>query len=482
MTDINDYKNGEDKEWLKQHPGRQTGSVTNAIELPVKWLITLDGLRGEHDKLKFSMSKIKGMAETCILNDKWRKDNPMILEVHHDDDVYIFDGNHRARAAKLAKLNTYPCKINFYGGSESTFSVDKIIKKYASLGDSEMTNQQQHIEAMQKLINKAKIAIETGLNHKEVIAEMNQLASESGGNLGGDVDNFGSTTDQEYQNDRDTGEDIAGENDPNKGNQRRTGPREEPNDMVQEASSNKPCKDCGMPTDKCVCMKSQQPGNGKNPANTVPKIDPRQDPTKPRHAAFDLIVGLIKDSAQMTRRASHMEEIEIPFGDLKLENGVDYYMSGQGSQQHVSMLIDNYLKANVYPGNRRYTIARIEQTTNKLFVKVLLFDNQIEHEGAIDTKDGRLNKVSSVKSNKLQKTAWKMRLTEVIGENDDTGLVKCPIEGGFLTRSCGTCPFAGNPKTYIVDKGVECHFDEGAVWLNNLGVKEHRLLDNSSND
>ena len=81
---INDYEIGKDKNWLKQHPGRQTGSITKPVELPVKWLITLKGLRGEDEKLNFSMSKIKGMSETCILDDKWRKNNPMTLEVHHN--------------------------------------------------------------------------------------------------------------------------------------------------------------------------------------------------------------------------------------------------------------------------------------------------------------------------------------------------------------------------------------------------------------
>jgi len=480
MADVPyDYIVGRDKEWLKQHPGRQTGSITKAVEFPVKWLVELEGLRGEDKKLKFSMSKIKGMAESYILSEKWRADNPMILEVHHDGDVYIFDGNHRARAAKLAGLDTYPCKVKFYGGSEDKFNVQKILNKYTASLESEMTAQEKRILQMANLITTAKIAIQKRMNHQSVIAQIEQLATESGGNIGGDVDSFGTVTDQEYQNSRDGGIDYGGQNDPNKHNERRTGPRE-PNDMMQEASSNKPCKDCGMPTDKCVCMKSEQPTNGKNPANTAKRPDPQLDPGRSQKtAAFDMILALIKDNGKMTREASHMEEIEIPFSELKLEDGIDYNMSG--ATQHVSMLVDKYLRANVYHGNRRYTIARIEQSANKLFVKILVFDRQIEHEGSFDTKGGRLNKVSNVKSNKLRKTAWKMRVTEVIGENDDTGLVRCPIEGGFLTRSCGTCPFAGNPRTYVVDGGTECHFDEGSVWLNNLGVKEHRTLDNSSN-
>ena len=176
---INDFKNGNDKEWLKQHPGRKTGSINKPIELPVKWLITLEGLRGEDKKLNFSMSKIKGMAENCVLDNKWRNKNPMTLEVHHDGEIFIFDGSHRIRAAKLAGLETYPCKIDFYGGGEDKFDPNKIIKKYAA-GDLIMNK----IDAMQNLISKAKIAIENNFDYKEVIAEFNQFASESGGNLG----------------------------------------------------------------------------------------------------------------------------------------------------------------------------------------------------------------------------------------------------------------------------------------------------------
>jgi len=468
---LKDYKKSDS--WVEEHPGRPTGRITKLVDAPVAWLLKLPGLRGEHKVLRYDMPKIQKLSE-LVIDSKFECEHPVEIGVQHDGKAYVDDGNHRIRACKIAKKSTYKAKITFYGGGEDEFNLAEVLKKYPSVEESGMTNQEKQIKAMQVLVAKAKIAIETGLNHMEVVAEINKLAdADTGG-----ATNFGSTADQEYANETTRGEDTAGENDPNKGDQRRTGPRE-PNDMVQEASSNKPCKDCGMPTDSCACMKSSQPTTGKNPANTVPGLDPQLDPTK-HTAAFDMIVALVKDSSKMTRVASHMEEIEIPFGDLKLEAGIDYHMSGR--HQEVNMLVDKYLRINVYHGNRRYSIARIEQSKSKFFVKVLVFDNQIEHEAASnDTKDGRLNKVSSVKSNKLEKTAWKKRLTEVIGNNDDTGLVRCPIEGGFLTRSCGTCPFAGNPHTYIVDGGVLCHFDEGPVWLNNLGVKEHRPLDNSSN-
>jgi hypothetical protein len=477
---LKDYKKTD--EWVNEHPGRPTGRITKLVDAPVAWLLTLPGLRGEHKVLRYDMPKIQKLSE-LVTDPKFERENPITIGIQHNGKPYIDDGNHRVRACKLAKKKTYKTKIIFYGGGEDEFKLDDVLKKYAS--EALMTNHEKQIEAMKELVIKAKAAIEHGLDYTSVVAEMHKLASESGGNLGGDTDTFGSSTDQEYQNASDTGENPGGVNDPNKGDQRRTGPREDDNEddsinnLVQEASSNKPCATCGAPTDACVCITMEQPTMGKNPSKTGPGLDPQLDPTKSKNASFDMVVELVKHAGRMAREASNMQEVEIPFSDLNLQAGVDYNASGK--HQLITQLVDKYLRANVYPGNRRYTIARIEQEKNKLFVKVLLFDNQIEHEGAFDTKSGKLSKVSSVQSNKLQKTAWKMRLTEVIGNNDETGLVRCPIEGSFLTRACGTCPFAGNPHTYIQDGGVECHFDEGPVWLNNLGVKEHRLLDNSSN-
>jgi hypothetical protein len=111
---------------------------------------------------------------------------------------------------------------------------------------------------------------------------------------------------------------------------------------------------------------------------------------------------------------------------------------------------------------------------NKMFVKVLVFDKQINHEGSA-ASDEKMVKNSSGTSDKLVKTAWKKRLTEVLGSNDKTGLVICPVEGNFLTRSCGACPLAANAATYIEDGYVECNFDNMSDYLNNgKQVHEHR--------
>lgn len=492
LPPLSDYKVGEDDKWVEQHPGRPTGSFTRVIECPVAWLKTLPGLRGEHKKLHVDMPKIKGMAENCVPDKKWRDEHPCELGVQHDGKVYVDDGNHRIRAAQIVKLKTYPCKIKFYGGSEEEFDIEKIIKKYAA--DSAQWN-----DVMSRY------------------ARLRAKADDQG--IAGATDVMGFPGDQEYDGDESRGTDPSGENSPDKGQAQKAGPRpgneRNPfNDMVQEAaskseqekhpdwydkdgklkcgncgkssndmrgrccgdcmkkeaSSNKPCAKCGAPTDSCVCISMDTPTMGNEKPKTAPGLDVRMDISK--HQAHIDLTDAIYQAGLMSRVASHAEEIDIPCSELKLDPKVNYYMSN--AAQEVEMLVKRYLSVYVYPGKQQFTIISIVQDGSKFTVKAIIFDQQISHVASNATNSDALHKVSSVNPHLLQKTAWKKRLTEVLGTNDETGLVKCPIEGGFLTRSCGQCPLAGNPETYIKDGYVECHFDDISSWLGNgKQIHEH---------
>lgn len=257
------------------------------------------------------------------------------------------------------------------------------------------------------------------------------------------------------------------------------------------ASSNKPCPGCGLPTDRCKCNDNTNisPGytqDGKqrtnNPVKTQKALPDELNPLK-SHALIDdekldtlIKAGYIPN--KFIKEASHVEEIEIPFKDLGLNNGVNYHMSGR--QQEVERLAHKYLQMHVYTEkHRKFTIVSMEQDMSAIYVKCIIFDSAINHEAS-------LGNVSNIKTSntdnnvgKIQKVAWRKRLTQVLGDDDSTGLVECPIEGNFLTRSCGTCPLAGNPETYIKDGYVECHFDDSTSWLAGKSVKEHRRLDAS---
>ena len=628
---IKDFKVGDDPEWVDQHPGRLTGSVTKPTELPVTYLIKLPALRDEHRQLHMDMPKIKGMAESCVLDDKWRQNNPMTLNVLHNGRVLVEDGSHRIRAAKLAKLKTYPCVIKFYGGSEDDFDIKKILGKYAS-----------DVVNLRQLVVQAQSKINANEDYSELADSLIKLAED----VPGSTADFGQPVDQDYNNKEYDGVDYNSTNDPDKGKMGRFGPVKSDNNMVQEASeldvllrkaseiadelkqrlnvpgifpmvkapgvdrgdtrpkspimstrvnqvqkkiknpgtpmehqqlsdydgggnlinsnyprireltpvdksiltnpkhnllisnnsaknadkladgecakcgsttndirghlcdkcafpdglpdkkskdekshtidnkdrsnstmlsdkkeasANKPCVKCGMPSDACVCMDDKAPTNGNDPSKVAPTLDNRMDPTKAAAINLDDIIHVGK----LTKEASHVETIEIPFKDLNLETGINYKMSGRDSE--VFRLLQRYLHAHVYPGHLHFSIVRAEQTTNKWFVKVLVFDNQISHVADIDTNNNSLHKLSSSDDNKLQKTAWRKRLTETYGTNDQTGCVRCPIESDFVTRACGTCPLAGNPESYIKDGYVECHWDDYSDWLNNGGQRhEHK--------
>ena len=127
------YQKAKDKDWVKEYPGRPTARHTKLVSLPVSYLIKLPGLRGEHKVLKLDMDKIQGMSK-IVTDIKWQRENPVTLGIQHDGKIYVDDGNHRIRAAKVAGVKELLCKVIYYGGGEDKFDIDKILSK-ASLND-----------------------------------------------------------------------------------------------------------------------------------------------------------------------------------------------------------------------------------------------------------------------------------------------------------------------------------------------------------
>lgn len=338
---------------------------------------------------------------------------------------------------------------------------------------------------LDKLISKAKWAIQSGFDPSPALEELKKLADEQ--NYGGSTTLFGTPSDQEYSNNSLEGVNYGGENNPDFDNERRTGPRDddgaekimaqralekenseidqEGSNLTTSASSNAPCKHCGNPSDRCVCV-----GDA-----TVEKIDPQLDPTK-KQADLEIIKDFIRKTNALQKTASHIEQIEVPIKDLHLEEDVDYYMTNQ--KQSVDMLLVNYLKEHVYGLIAPFTIVRTEQEGKKFFVSVLVFDKQLAYGASNAANSKQLHKTTNEQSKNLTKTAWRRRTVEVVGKNDTTGWVACPLEGNFTTRSCVTCPLAGNPETYAKDGFVECHSDDMTNWLQfGNSPKEHRPKD-----
>ena len=416
---IKDYKRTDD--YIDQSPGRKSASVNEPVELPVDWLITLPGLRNEHLQLRYDMSKIQKLSE-LVQEKSFCNSHPIELEIHHDGSAYVFDGNHRVRAAKLANLSSYPCKITYYGGGEDNFDINNILKSYPIKKEAfDMNDPANKITLANILIEKAKLAVKAGFPYDETMEELAKIAAGTDG-VGGDPAVFGTPIDQEYANQEGHGTNPGGEHDPNIGDMTRVGPRD----------------------------------------------DDEKD-----NSVTAVLLDSIRNSNRLYAQASHVEVIEIPLKELSADKDLDY--SIRENEEFAFSAIKKYLSVNVYKGKLNFTIVRVQHEDTKFFVNILVFDRQISHASGLKSADS-ISKVSS-----LQKTAWRKRLTVAVGENDQTGLVACPIEGGFLQRGCGACPLAGNPHTYVADGYVVCHFDDMQSWLGGgNNVKEHQPKDNSS--
>jgi len=131
---VHPYKNSDDENWVEQHPGRPTGKHDRLIRLPVSWLIKLPGLRGEHKVLTLDMPKIQGMSK-IVGDNGWQRANPVTLGVQHDGKVFVDDGNHRIRAAKVAGVESLLCRVKYFGGGENEFDIVDVLSKNASHND-----------------------------------------------------------------------------------------------------------------------------------------------------------------------------------------------------------------------------------------------------------------------------------------------------------------------------------------------------------
>lgn len=246
------YKDATNESWVEQHPGRPTARHETLITLPVKWLIKLPGLRGEHKVLKLDMSKIQGMSK--IVGDlKWQRKNPVTLGVQHDGKVFVDDGNHRIRAAKVADVDTLLCKVIYYGGGEEHFELDKIVSKEAMSIAYQVIQQfaagypYGKSRQCKKIVNDKPCNKPTKTFYCDSCFENNKDGATVPGksqfvdkptqdklwneqrkldrkadsqNFNGATDLDGTPGDADYAESSTYGVDYGGENDPNKGNQR----------------------------------------------------------------------------------------------------------------------------------------------------------------------------------------------------------------------------------------------------------------------
>ena len=202
-----------------------------------------------------------------------------------------------------------------------------------------------------------------------------------------------------------------------------------------------------------------------------------------------------------------------------LERKISYILSNEEKPK-----IGNIPTSDI--GIHDFVINDLSETPNKVRVEVIILDRSINYmsETADDKKEKFFIKVSEKKDEEiLEKVLNENGINNFIKYNDEVvfwcgrdkyqkvlgsfdskdekrllkkavrwrqtfnkpmeSYVICPIGFGvdannsvggqnwggatyFPTSMCSVCPYAGNPKTYIADGGVVCHFDDGPQYFN----------------
>ena len=417
----------------------------------------------------------------------------------------------RARLARLVNQAEILATV----GEDNTHTLSKIAAELSDEGvesEDEAPDLNEHVATL-SLVDEtsAKRVIATFLSVLEAIGAgvlpvegidtaASILAQAVQEGLGGATENYGETSDQEYSNNADTGEDLAGEDsqDDGEGHKLHDGEQDVEHDPFPEklvhASSNKPCGKCGAPTDSGThqnnCMEAGPASKGNNPQRTEDAMKRQREKqygssggTKGGDAfsqvlASDSIVdrmvkaGYVPD--EFLHLASHVDEISFSASTLGIDSSVDYWMSGR--MQELTQRVDKHLREKFK--NTPFTIVRLAQDGSGVKVYCLVFDRALDYSASLNDTNSETSHIGN--NDGIHQTAYRKRMTALLGGDDSLGYVACPIESNHLTRSCGTCPFASNASTYIQDGAVNCHFDEGHVWLNGLGVHESRPSMNNS--
>jgi len=104
------------QDWMSRHELTATAGFQNTL-MPVQKLLTVPGLRDEHTAIDWdNVRSIMQAAEDDP--EKFFVEYRPKLEMHQDGSVFIFEGNHRVRAAAKLGLDSIPVDFDYQGGSE----------------------------------------------------------------------------------------------------------------------------------------------------------------------------------------------------------------------------------------------------------------------------------------------------------------------------------------------------------------------------
>lgn len=101
--------------WLAENLNTPTAGYRRAT-VPAAQLAALPGKMGEQDT--FDPDKVAKLADS-IRKNGFNADEAVFVIVEHDGHPFIYEGNHRARAALAAGVQNVPVEVRYLGGSEA---------------------------------------------------------------------------------------------------------------------------------------------------------------------------------------------------------------------------------------------------------------------------------------------------------------------------------------------------------------------------
>lgn len=114
----NPLKNDPDsygaKMWMEDNPNGITGKYTN-IAISPKNLVNLRGRMGEENHI--DMAKVNRLAAN-MQEHGFDPNQRVQIEIDQKGNPFIYEGNHRIRAAVIAGIDKIPVDVNYLGGSE----------------------------------------------------------------------------------------------------------------------------------------------------------------------------------------------------------------------------------------------------------------------------------------------------------------------------------------------------------------------------
>lgn len=104
----------EQRNYAATHPNSITAYFKNLYVDPKK-LANIPGKKGEH--LRIEQKRVDELAES-MRKEGFRVGSSPLICVEQDGTAFVWEGNHRIRAAIQAGLDAIPVDIRYFGGGE----------------------------------------------------------------------------------------------------------------------------------------------------------------------------------------------------------------------------------------------------------------------------------------------------------------------------------------------------------------------------